>query len=85
MHAVQRLPKLGRRWVVARIRVRLRAFAVLLAKLAGHQVQVFRPPPAKAEQAQAVLGHRQMTDLPRDVRDAFGRLPKPIVVGQAVQ
>ena len=45
----------------------------------GNQRFIVGRPAADPPQAQVVLGHRQMTDLPRDVRGVLRRRPEPFL------
>ena len=56
----------------------------MLDERIGDQRLVCLGAAADAAQAEVVLRHRQMPDLPGDVRRVLGRMPEPLVRRQIV-
>jgi hypothetical protein len=85
MHPVKHGPEVRRARVLGRVGVRHRLVPEEAPVRLRDQFAVLGLDSSNAPQRQAVLGIRQVADLPADVTDPAGRLPKPLGHGSLVE
>lgn len=85
MHPVKHGPEVRWAGVLGRIGVRHRLVPEEAAVRLRDQIAVLGLHSSNAPQGQPVLGIRQVTDLPADMTDPGGRLPKPLGYGRLVE
>ena len=83
--AVKHLSEFGWRGIACRIRIRCCATAEAFAEGGGHEVEVTFGASADAEQAEPILSHGEMSELPCEVGAAGGWLCEPGIFGEPVE
>lgn len=83
--AVKHLSEFGWGGIACRIRIGCSAAAEAFAEGGGHEVEVTFGASADAEQAEPVLGHGEMSELPCEVGAAWCWLSEPGIFGEPVE